>query len=201
MTIDSAEFFQKFLDPHKTDVAEWGAEAGFWGLSRSAGLQRVVKLVESAISQAGFGQSAKPKYLGERLERIGDVKKAVLNRINAGIGRLTGANGFSSRSWVQRFFECLFDIASIAFLPFVFGAALMLEAMTRRSFNRLDEGQKGIDVLRRGAEAYLTVWFESHADRGELASRIKRRAIIWPSNAEPTYARTPPPPGEPDWDM
>jgi hypothetical protein len=181
--IDARDFFQKYLDPHKPEVAEWGAQVGFWGGNRPAALERVSNLAETAITQAGLGASKRLEYCKQRFAEIEALRSSVRSRVFLAFARLTGVTSFSSTRWLRRILEGGLDLAVIVFLPLVLIALWPSAAIARWRFHRADDRESGALGLKAAAKIYLMVWFETHADRGELAAKIKNRRADDPRRA------------------
>jgi len=173
MAIGPAQFFREYLDPHKREVAEWGAQVGFWHRDRTVAIERVVKLAESAISQAGLDSSARLNHCRMRLDKVEKLQRSMRFRVFESFARMTGAESFSSPSRLHNFLESALDIAAIVFLPIFLVVILPYAAMARRALHKSDERESRILALKEAAKTYLIVWFEVHVDRGELAARIK----------------------------
>ena len=183
MKIDPQHFFQKYLDPQKGAVAEWGAQVGFWGGDRAATLERVVSLAETGITQAGLGASKRLEYCKQHLAEIDALRSSIRSRVLVAFARLTGVRTFSSSRWLRRMLEGGLDLVVIVLLPLVLIALWPAEAIARWRLRRADERENGALGLKAAAKIYLSVWFETHADRGALAAKIKNQRADEPRQA------------------
>lgn len=178
MYIARDQFFSGYLDPHKPELAEWGSQVGLCGGDRDAALARVTKLAETAVTQAGLDVSNRRGHCKESLDVIERLRSAVRSRFYDAFGRLAGVKDLRSRGMFRKSLESALNVVSAACLPLVLLALLPVEMFARWRYRRAEDRESGAAALRSAAKVYLTVWFERHVDRGELASRIQRNKAV-----------------------
>jgi hypothetical protein len=173
MTIDTGQFLRDYIGPHEREVAEWGAEVGFWGLDHHAALSNVRKLAESALLQAGNVSPAFIERSRERHSATSAFRYATRMRLRLSQERLTGAKSPSSSSRYRRTIELVADLAVLVYAPVLLVLHWPTSALAVRRYRRLQERENGISELRLAAVECLTLVFERHVNRGILAARIQ----------------------------
>jgi hypothetical protein len=178
MYIARDQFFSRYLDPHKPELAEWGSQIGLWGGDRETALARVSQLAETAATQAGLDALSRRMHCKESLDAIQHLRSAVRTRLFDSLGALAGVKALHSRGWLRKGVESGLNVVAAACLPLVLLALLPVEMFARWRYRRAEDRESGASALRAAAKAYLTVWFERHVDKGELASRILRTKAV-----------------------
>jgi hypothetical protein len=171
--IEFSEFFTRYLDPHKAEVAEWGAFAGMHGRDRESALGRVKKLAETAVARAGLGSPARLSYAQKRLTDIESVQSSISQRWFDAYHRLTGAGHFSSTRIHRILIEGLIDLLALPCLPIAMLAVWPFASLQRWNCSRLERAEGAITRMSKAAEDYLIIEFEWHFEKGGEARRIR----------------------------
>src|SRR5262245_6368028 len=137
MKLDPQQFFRDYLDPHKPDVAEWGAEVGFWGGNRASAEKNIRGLIDAAIAQAGLNPSKRFEQYDELRTQVNGTRGRMFSRLGSACGRLTGSIHRSSRSLLPRMAETLGDLGMIVALPTFLAAHWTVKAVVERRFRQL----------------------------------------------------------------
>ena len=171
--IEFSDFFSRYLDPHKDEVAEWGAFAGLHGRGRESAVERVKKLAAAAVSRAGLGSPARLSYAQKRLAEIERGQASVRERLHSAYARLTGTKPSGATRFHRKVVEAAFDLLALPCLPVALVSMWPVAAYRGWNCSRLERAEGAVSRLSRAAENYLTIELEWYFEKGDSARRIR----------------------------
>ncbi|MGA8026836.1 MAG: hypothetical protein WB992_06790 [Bryobacteraceae bacterium] len=176
MRIEFSEFFTRYLDPLREELAEWGAFAGLHERGRDSAMDRVRKLASTAIAKAGLGAPARLARAHGKVADIERAQQSIRDRMKVAYRRLIGVAPFSSQRPLRKAIEGLIDFVVLILFPAAYLAAWPVAALRGWRVSRLEMQEGAFLRLEKATVDYLTIEFDWYFEKGEEARRANGSA-------------------------